>query len=321
MDIYDQALKDWNTLSHSQEWPEMQRLFQRAVAKKPHDWQLPVFACEAVGGTSEQAVPAVIAMACMQIGIILVDDMLDDDPRGEYHRIGTGGASNLALAFQSAGLEAIARSDIAPSVKLAALENLNQMMLTTSLGQYWDAKNPADESAYWQLVHTKSAPFFRSALCIGALLGGATQTEAAAFDYFGELYGEMIQIHDDLNDTMAIPASPDWSQGRSPLPILFAQIVDYTERARFLALRQDVSDVTRLAEAQAILIRCGAVSYCVDQIVQRHHLAKKMLADLSLKKAEGLENLLDGLIHPIREMFTALGMTYLSSESLIGSSE
>lgn len=96
----------------------MQRLFQRAVVKKPHGWQLPVFACEAVGGTTEQAIPAVIAMACMQIGIILIGDMLDDDPRGEYHRIGTGRAGNLALAFQSTDMEAIARCNLTSSAKL-----------------------------------------------------------------------------------------------------------------------------------------------------------------------------------------------------------
>ena len=65
-------------------------------------WKLPVIACQAAGESPEKAIPASAALACAQLSIILVDDMLDDDPRGEYRRIGYGNASNFANAFQAA---------------------------------------------------------------------------------------------------------------------------------------------------------------------------------------------------------------------------
>jgi hypothetical protein len=68
----------------------------------------------------------------------------------------------------------------------------------------------------------------------------------------------MNQIHNDLNDTMAVPANPDWRLDRSPLPILFAQVVEYAEKERFLGLCQNISNPVALTEAQTILIRCGA---------------------------------------------------------------
>lgn len=74
----------------------------------------------------------------------------------------------------------------------------------------------------------------------------------------------MIQIQDDLNDAIAVPANPDWALGRSSLPILFAQTVDYPERGRFLQLRcalQAAPDAEALAEAQAILVRCGQLRH------------------------------------------------------------
>lgn len=79
----------------------------------------------------------------------------------------------------------------------------------------------------------------------------------------------MIQLHDDLNDTMAVPANPDWLQGRKPLPILFAQSVDHPDHARFQELCQDISNENALREAQDILIRCGGVSYCAGSVPHR----------------------------------------------------
>ncbi len=53
-------------------------------------------------------------------------------------------------------------------------------------------------------------------------MGGATETTATRLGEVGALYGEMIQLSDDLNDVMEYPANVDWLQGRYPLPILRA---------------------------------------------------------------------------------------------------
>src|SRR5215211_7306449 len=139
----------------------------------PRDWRLPVVACQAVGESAEKAVPASAALACAQISIILVDDMLDDDPRGEYHRIGSGRASNFALAFQAAGMDALLTSGASLSTRLEALDSLSRMIRITAHGQELDVQNPADEASYWRVVENKSAPFYGCALHLGALLAKA----------------------------------------------------------------------------------------------------------------------------------------------------
>lgn len=291
-----------------QAWPDMQNVLQRMADRRPRDWRLPVVACEAAGGTPEQALPAVAAVACLQLSIILIDDLLDADPRGEYHRLGAPAAANLAAAFQAAGLEAVAYSDLEPSARLAALVSLNGMALTTALGQHWDTLNPSDEEGYWRLVRTKSSPFFGAALHVGALCGGALPEVAERLQQIGLLYGEMIQIHDDLNDTLAVPANPDWTMGRAPLPILFAQVVDHLDRARFLELRRAIPDPEALAEAQTILIRCGAVSYGVHQLLTRHQRARAMLHEMPLRQPAGLQALLDDVIAPVQRLFAEIGV-------------
>jgi len=63
------------------------------------------------------------------------------------------------------------------------------------------------------MVQTKSSPFFGMALQIGALLGGASIETAKRLKELGNLYGEMIQVHDDLSDTLAVPATPTGYRG------------------------------------------------------------------------------------------------------------
>jgi geranylgeranyl diphosphate synthase type I len=307
MDTFALTLDYLLNLSLVQTWPEMQALVKRAVAKQDRNWGLPVVTCEAVGGRTEQAVPAVAAIGCLQISIILIDDLLDSDPRGEYNRIGAPAAANLAAAFQALSLEAIAQSKTEPAARLAALESLNRAALQTALGQQLDAQNPSDEATYWKVAQMKSSPFCIAAFHLGALVGGASLELAEKLKGLGDLYGEMIQIQDDLHDVMAVPANPDWTLGRSPLPILFAQTVDHPDKARFLELRGAVSDPEVLTEAQTILIRCGAVSYGVHQILRRYERAREMLRGIPLSQPERLEALLEDQVKPVRELFASLG--------------
>jgi geranylgeranyl pyrophosphate synthase len=311
MDIYSATTKLLLDLPTVNEWDEMRSLIQRAASRQPRDWRLPVMACRAVGGEEHQAIAGVAAIAGMQISIILIDDMLDSDPRGDYHRLGSAVATNLAAAFQSAALEAIAQSDLCDERKIAAMNSVNEMTLTTAHGQHLDAQNPSDESAYWYVTKLKSSPFFGAALHIGALMGGGDAESAEGLKRIGHLYGEMIQIHDDLKDTMAMPANPDWIEKRSPLPILFAQSVDHPQREHFLELRDSIGEADSLEEAQTILIHCGAVSYCVDQLVQRHRLARQMIQTISLTHRDEVEEWIDSQIVPIQNLFESVGVNVL----------
>lgn len=318
MDIYQTTTEYLLKLPIFDSWHEMASILRRSAATRPRDWELPVIACEALGGSREKAIPASAALACAQISIILVDDMLDDDPRGEYHRIGGGRAANFAVTFQAAGAEALLESGASTKVRFEALNSLSQMMSTTALGQGLDIQNPADENSYWQVVKNKSAPFYSCAFHLGALFGEATQTAASGLKRLGELYGEMIQIHDDLNDTMAVPANSDWLQGRKPLPILFAQSVKHPQRARFVELYQNISAENALQEAQEILIRCGAVSYCVDQLLRRHQAAQDILNEIPLPNKATVDSVIEAIFAPVQRLFDTLGISPQAVTTLAG---
>jgi geranylgeranyl pyrophosphate synthase len=309
MDIYVQIAKDFSKTPHIGKWTEIQTLVCSIASRKPKHWLIPLRACEAVGCARQRAFPAALAVAYGHIGIVLLDDMLDADPRGEYLRVGAPAAANMASALQSAALASIARCEINPESKLAALESINEMFLTTALGQYWDVQSlEIDEAAYWRIAKTKSSPFFGEAFHLGALMGGASVNIAARVKELGCIYGEMIQIHDDLQDAMAVPANPDWIEGRSPLPILFARLVDHPARARFKKLLQKAgSSPKALKEAQEILIRCGALSYCIAELLDRYQTVKGILSTAAIARPGVLLSLFDDVVAPVWSLFHAAG--------------
>ncbi len=263
-------------------WPEVADLFAVDGDQPRLDWQLPVLACRAVGGREEQALPAVGAIACAKLSCMLVDDILDDDPQGLFHQMGSGRTANLALGLLAAAFALIDRSPIGSDRKGAVMASLSTMALGGAAGQEMDAQNLPGEENYWKVVRTKGSPFYAASLEMGALLGGADPSLAKGLYDVGTLFGEMVQIYDDLEDAFQVPASPDWLQGRGNLLILYGITADHPQRERFVHLRSRAGDADSLQEAQRILVACGAVSYCIYHLTQRYQACRDLLQRLEL---------------------------------------
>jgi hypothetical protein len=67
-----------------------------------------------------------------------------------------------------------------------------------------------------------------------------------------------------------------------------------------------VEDPELLREAQTILIRCGAISYCLEELHKRYKAVRKFLDNLNLDNPSGLINLLDEMAQPVRKMVQLL---------------
>jgi geranylgeranyl pyrophosphate synthase len=316
MELYDATWEYLTALPTVQEWPELKELLERGVRSKPPHWWMAARACLATGGTLPQALPAVVALGALFLNIILIDDMLDDDPKGQHHVFGNAPAANMASALQAVGFEAIARASLPLETQAIIFQRLNRMILQTTLGQYLDTQNLGDEASYWRVTRTKSSPFFGASFFVGALMSGSGEAIAAQLGEIGEIYGEMVQINDDLNDTLATPANADWLQGRYPLPILFATLVPHPERERFLALRSQVGEEWALVEAQEILIRCGAISYGIDQLLKRAERIRRLLQQTPLAEPAVIEEMLEGMLAPVTTLLARVeGMGPLTARS------
>ncbi|MEW5988329.1 MAG: hypothetical protein AB1791_16995, partial [Chloroflexota bacterium] len=133
-------------------WPEIADVFQRAPEGSHPDWQLPALACQAVGGSEAAGLAGMAAIACSQMSIILVDDMLDADPRGEHHRRGYGPTANLALALQAAAFRLVEQAAVSSQQLTAATNCLAHLNLATAAGQHLDVQNRGGEEDYWQII-------------------------------------------------------------------------------------------------------------------------------------------------------------------------
>lgn len=306
MTLYQDAIQMLIVHSESEQWEALRSALERAKTHLPVAWHFPVKACEAVGGQPEAAVWAVAAVTCAHIAIILIDDILDEDPRGAYRTLGAGRAANLAVGLNALGINVLLACAHCVEREKAA-QALNNMIRRTAYGQDLDVMNLQTEQGYWTVTRAKSSPYFGAALYIGALLGGATLAVATALMQFGEIYGEIMQIHDDLNDSLAVPANVDWLAGRSPLPLLFAQLVAHPEHERFIELRTKVDDPKALEEAQSILVRCGAISFSVNELLKRHTRALDLLKGIPLANPHSLEQLLQEAIAPVRHLYAKMG--------------
>ncbi|MBW8876632.1 MAG: polyprenyl synthetase family protein [Acidobacteria bacterium] len=288
-------------------WPLMLELIERPIHRELTSvWEYPVAACKAVGGSEEDAMPAAAAVFCSVISIHLVDDMLDDDPRGDFHRLGPGPVANVALAFQAAG-QLLLDKGSAP-VRAALQKSFATMSLATCYGQSLDSLELETEADYWRVVEAKSPPLFGEALRMGALLGRADAATAERLAHLGRLLGRYIQVNDDLADALESPACADWKRRHNNLPILYALTADHAGRGEFAQLSTRVDEPEALAAAQKILFRSGAVSYCALKLVELSRQLRELLADVSLTDPQPVVKLVELHIKPLHRLLEIAGV-------------
>jgi geranylgeranyl pyrophosphate synthase len=290
-------------------WPQMLGLVERMVHKESLSvWEHPISACLAVGGGEAAALPAAAAVFCSVISIHLVDDMLDDDPRGDYRVLGLGPAANLGLAFQAAGHLLLEQADASAEIRAALQASFAKMSLATCYGQNLDARELASEQEYWRVVETKTPPLFGEALRMGALLGGASPGTADHLARLGRILGLFIQVSDDLTDALETPARADWQRRSNSLPLLYAMTAEHADREDFLRLSARTEDPEALAEAQKILFRSGAVSYCTLKLIEFSRELQALFARVPLRDPEPIERLLEIHTQPLYRLLEKVGV-------------
>lgn len=290
-------------------WPQMLQLMERALHRDLISvWDHPAAACRAVGGEAEAALPGAAAIFCSLISIHLVDDMLDNDPKGDYHRLGAGKTANLALAFQAAGHLLLQSAEVSPQVRAGLQASFARMSIGTAYGQDLDTREFRNEEEYWQTVKAKTPPLFGAAFRIGALLGRAPEPVADGLEVLGGLLGCFIQVSDDLSDALKTPASADWLRRSNSLPILYAMTAEHPARERFLELSARPEDPEALAEAQKILLKSGAVSYCIFKMMELSQEARTVLSRLPLQDPGPIEQILTAHLRPVHKMLESVGV-------------
>jgi geranylgeranyl pyrophosphate synthase len=289
-------------------WPQMAAVFEDQVSRPNQIWEWPFRACRAVGGEESLATPVSAALLCLCCSLLLVDDMLDEDPRGVHLRLGAGAAANISNAFQFAAFRMIAGMPVDAGRKGKLAARFAEMGLATVYGQELDSRNLQGEENYWKVLRAKNFAYFGTGMYAGAVLGGANAEVEERLFQLGGLTGEAIQLHDDLKDAFETPANPDWKLNRNNLLFLYAQTADHPDRERFQALRSETDDPDKLTAAQEILLRSGAASYGMYQLYQRYRAGLKILEDTPLADPQPLREIITKYIRPLASLLQNIGI-------------
>lgn len=294
-----------SALDEFEEWTGIgEELFPSAKRDEgiSFDWQLPMLAYKFITDASERVLKSTAAMACVQISIILVDDILDEEPDGIYQKLGSGETANLALALQAASSLLLTQCDVDDAARVAATVSLNRMILRTAAGQQLDTSNLTSEEDYWRVVSAKSAPYYGASFEIGANLANCSKAVVESFYQIGATLGEMIQISDDLEDAFSQPANADWVQGRNNLAILYGLTANHQYQDLFIKLKPHHSEAETLHTLQQILINSGAVSYCLYKLIERRKFIGHQIAMQQVPYAKQLEALVDTQLQPVKTL-------------------
>lgn len=300
------AVRELKELS---EWPEILDLIERVGHREGISvWDYPSASCRAVGGTEAAALHGAAAVFCSLLSIHLVDDMLDDEPHGEFRRLGAGQTANLALAFQGAGHHLLSDPSLDQGVSAAAQRILAQMVLGTAYGQGLDVREACSEDEYWRIVEAKTPPLFGAAFEIGALLGGAPAATRERLKRIGQILGRFVQVSDDLSDALQTPARVDWNRPSNNLAILYALSARHPARERFQELATRPGDPQALCEAHQILLKSGAVSYCTFKMLEFSQQAQEILDSAPLHDPGPVAKILRLHLRPLHRLLETVGV-------------
>ena len=227
----DRALKDWLgrvTVDAPPPLVEAMRYSLLAPGKRLRP-ALVMFACEASGGSTEQAVPAACAVEMVHAYSLIHDDlpaMDDDDLRrglptshkkfGEALAILAGDAL-LTAAFQVLAEGCLPRTAAVSCAELAAGAGSagmvgGQMLDLAADGRIPASDAPADLVGLEDVHRKKTGALFQSCLRLGLYAaqgeqpGGPDPAVKAALDRFGRAFGLAFQIADDLLDVQGSSA-------------------------------------------------------------------------------------------------------------------
>ncbi|MBP1773809.1 MAG: Polyprenyl synthetase [Holophagaceae bacterium] len=178
-----------------------------------------LLACEAVGGTVDQALPGALALEYVHTYSLIHDDLpaMDDDDlrrgRPTNHKVfGEGHAILAGDALLTEAFGVLAAADLEPVRRAEALALLAEGAGWRGMagGQALDLEGEAlaeYDLNHLRLIHRlKTGALLRASLEIGAVLGGASPSERQSLRAYGEAIGLAFQIQDDILDATATDA-------------------------------------------------------------------------------------------------------------------
>jgi len=256
-------------------WAEADGSPSRAASGKRIRPALALWACEALGGPIDWALPAAVAVELVHNFTLIHDDIQDGDVQrrhrptvwsiwGAAQGINAGdGVFALALrTLLTDGARADRRMRAAHALSSAVVEVVEGQCLDISL----EGSPALSQAAYLRLASAKTGALLGASLAAGALIAGADSACVRRFEAAGRLLGLAFQIRDDWLGTWGDPEltgkARDGDLGRRKLtyPVVAAYEVATTQQRRDLRRRFSRREPGGERELRAVLEDLGGPS-------------------------------------------------------------
>ncbi len=230
-----------------------------------------LFAAECCGNDVTVALPGAVALELIHNFSLVHDDIQDRDQERHsrptlWVRLGEAQAINAGdFLFTSAVRSLATASAIPDAQRTRALDSLTSATTRMIRGQWMDLRfetaPPRDENEYFSMVAGKTGALLGASVAVGAILGGASDEDAATFRRWGEALGLAFQAHDDILGAWGNSAvtgksnTSDIARKKRSLPIIIAM---QDEAARQVIEREYADDEPDVSAVMAALESSGA---------------------------------------------------------------
>jgi len=168
-----------------------------------------LLSCEAVGGRTEQALDAALAIEVIHNFSLVHDDIMDHDElrRGRptvHHRWDENVAILAGDALLVLGYALLARveSRHLPAILRTFSSAILEICEGQSLDKEFETRPEVSLAEYYSMIEKKTGRLFELACEAGAMLGGGGEETISALSSYGAQVGRAFQLQDDLLDLL-----------------------------------------------------------------------------------------------------------------------
>jgi len=262
--------------------------------------------CEVYSGDYKPAVPLAVAYELAHASALVQDDIID---RSEMRR-GTQSIAakyGLTTAILASDLllfnvpREVAKYGNLESKRLARIFDLvGEACRATTWGEFLDMEmaggTEGTEKDYEEMIRLKTSTLLSAPCSSGALVGGASEGEAALAGKFGEELGMAYQVQDDALDlvgdesSLGKPVFTDLRGGKKSVILLHClNHVAGDERRFILGLlnRSGPYGDQEVARLKALIRESGSLEYAKGRVLSYTDRGRQALASVPDSEAKG----------------------------------
>ena len=263
-----------------------------------------LFACEAVGGALEMAMPSAVALEFIHNFSLIHDDIQDRDEIRHNRKTlwAVWGdpkalvAGNVLRVVADECLHQLLDSGLDYDRALAAGMLLTEAYLEMIEGQYLDlqfeGRHDISMSDYLNMISCKTGALIRCSLNLGAVVGAQEQGVGDAFKESGRAMGYVFQIIDDVlgvwgdEETTGKPVGADIRRKKNSYPVVYTmgRANDKDQKMLNEIYEKDELDDSDVDSVLAVMDRLDVKNQAQQEAEKYANVALESLAPVELSR-------------------------------------